>query len=408
VLNILGPRGLPLFSTFFLWSFGTAGLHLARPLFAASFGVPLVLVTLVSSTAAVAHLVSGPLTGFALDRWGRRPLLILGLIVRGGTTGLEFFTDSYLQFLLLEFVGGMGVTMFITGSTVILADLSVVENRGRVVAVRSMAGRLGFVAGPFVAGAIAVVLELRWVFLFNAATKVMILAIVVLLIRETRPTPAAGEGARAEGHRLALSMFWTRAFVIIALVSFSLQMMNVGIFQSLFPVYLRSTDVFSTSDIGSFITIAAAAQLLVTLPNGYLVDLYGRKSTLVPGLVVLAGACWLLAGAGDYGTVLVMVIAYGVGEAACMGAAQAYAMDLAPEHRRGSFLGVWSLISSVGGAVAPLLVGLLGQQLGFGSAFVGVGAVMAGVGALMFLFGPDTRARSRPPTIAARGQEEVG
>jgi MFS family permease len=393
-MNILSLRGLPLFSTFFLWSFGTAGLHLARPLFAASFGVPLVLVTLITSMSAVAHLIAGPLTGFALDRWGRRPLLILGLIVRGGTTFLEFFADSYLQFLLLEFVGGMGVTMFITGSTVILADLSVVENRGRVVALRSMAGRIGFVSGPVVAGVIAATLDLRWVFMFNAITKLMILVIVLAAIRETRPVPTGEAAGQPEGRQLSLTMFLTRAFVVIALVSFAMQMMNIGVFQSLFPVYLRSQDVFSTSEIGSFITIAAIAHLVVTLPNGILVDRYGRKFTLVPGLGVLALACWLLPGADSYTAVALMAIVYGIGEGACMGAAQAYAMDLAPEHRRGSFLGVWSVVSSGGGALAPVAVGLLAQELGFATAFIVVGGAIAAVGAIMLLFGPDTRARS--------------
>lgn len=393
--NILSPRALPLFSTFFLWSFGTAGMHLARPLFAASFGVPLVLVTLITSTNAVGHLFAGPVTGFAMDRWGRKPLLIIGLIVRGGSTFLEFFADSYLQFLLLEFVGGMGVTMFITGSTVVLADLSVAENRGRAVALRSVSGRLGFVAGPFVAGAIAMLLDLRWVFLFNAATKALILVIVLTMIRETHPAAAADRHGEPQlaGERLPLAVFLTRSFLMIALVSFSVQMTAQGVFQSLLPVYLRGKEVFSLADIGNFITIAATATLLVTVPNGYLVDLYGRKMTLVPGLGVLAVACWLLAGAGDYGGVLLMVIAYGVGEGVCFGASQAYAMDLAPENRRGSFLGMWSLVSSAGGALAPLSVGLAAQQLGFSSTFVLVGVALVAVAALMFAFGPDTKPR---------------
>ena len=75
--------GLPLFSTFFLWAFGTGAVQLARPLFAASFGVPVLLVSVVTSSNAVARLVTAPITGFLMDRWGRRPLLILGVVLRG-------------------------------------------------------------------------------------------------------------------------------------------------------------------------------------------------------------------------------------------------------------------------------------------------------------------------------------
>jgi MFS family permease len=103
-----------------------------------------------------------------------------------------------------------------------------------------------------------------------------------------------------------------------------------------------------------------------------------------------------------------MAIAYGIGEGACMGAAQAYAMDLAPEQRRGSFLGVWSFISSGGGAVAPLVVGLLAQELGFGAAFIAVAVVLASVGGVMLLFGPDTggRRRSQDRSLQSEGRGE--
>src|SRR5205814_7545632 len=43
MLNLVSARGLPVYSTFFLWSFGTGANQLARPLFAASFVVPLAL-----------------------------------------------------------------------------------------------------------------------------------------------------------------------------------------------------------------------------------------------------------------------------------------------------------------------------------------------------------------------------
>jgi len=395
--SLLSLRALPLFATFFLWAFGTGALQVARPLFAASFGVPLVLVALIVSSNAVSHLLAAPLTGFAMDRWGRRPLLVLGLVLRGGSTTAEFFADSYLQFLVMEFIGGIGVSMWVTGSHVILADLSIVENRGRAVAARSVSSRLGFVAGPVLGAAIASVLDLRWIFLFNAATKVVILAIVIWLIRETRPEPRPERpsGERATASEISLAVFLTRSFLVIALVSFSVQMMAQGVYQALFPVYLRSKDIFSTADVGTFMTIAGLATLFVSMPNGYLVDLYGRKTTLVPGLGVLALAAGLLAATNDHSTLLVTAIAYGIGEGVCFGAAQAYAMDLAPERRRGSFLGIWSLVSNAGGAAAPLLVGLVAQQFGFLGTFVAVGAGLAVVALVMLAFGPDTRARAR-------------
>src|SRR5437764_5437489 len=112
MLNLVSARGLPVYSTFFLWSFGTGANQLARPLFAASFGVPLALVALVTSSNSLAHLLTGPLTGYAMDRWGRRPMLVLGLVLRGVSLFFEFYANSYVEYLILEFIGGVGVAMF--------------------------------------------------------------------------------------------------------------------------------------------------------------------------------------------------------------------------------------------------------------------------------------------------------
>jgi DHA1 family multidrug resistance protein-like MFS transporter len=399
MFNILSRRGLPIYGTFFLWSFGTGANQLARPLFAASFGVPLALVALVTASNSFSHLLAGPLTGYAMDRWGRKPLLILGLILRGGSLILEFFATSYPQYLALEFLGGVGVAIWGTGASVLIADLSVRENRGRALAVRGMATRLGAIVGPIVGAAIAAAFDLRTIFLFNGITKFVILAMVLRLVGETRPD-AAGEPAR-RSHGIAFDllgrMFMNRPFLAVAAATFAISMMHQGVFAAILPVYVTREIGLSPSDVGTLITLAAAISLGVSFPNGYLVDLFGRKSTLVPGLGILAIAAYLLSISSDHASIVLMVAVYGLGEGICMGASQAYAMDLAPEDRRGSFIGVWSLLQNVGGITAPVLLGLVAEQFGFGLAFVGVAAVLLLVAVAMWAFAPDTTARrSRP------------
>ena len=400
MINILSLRALPLFSCFFLWSLGTAAMHVARPLFAASFGVSAVLVTLVVASNSIAHLAAGPITGFAMDRWGRKPLLIMGNVLRGLSALALFFTTSYEQFLVLEFIGGLGVAMFTTGSSILLADLSVAENRGRAVAARSMSSRLGFVLGPALGAAMAMVWDLRVIFLFNAATKVVIIAIVLWLIRETRPEQTSAERLSETPTQLTLGMFLNRPFLMLSLVAFTFSMMNVGIFQSLFPVYLKAEGGLSTADVGNLISIAALATFVVTYPNGWMVDRYGRKLSLIPGMLLLGLSAYLMGLSVDHGIVVLSVVTYGLAEGICFGTTQAYAMDLAPEQRRGSFLGIWSVISSGSGFLAPLVVGVTAERLGFEATCAMVGAAIVLVGIAMGLFGPDTRARRQRVALA--------
>jgi MFS family permease len=389
--------GLPLFSTFFLWAFGTGAVQLARPLFAASFGVPVLLVSVVTSSNAVARLVTAPITGLLMDRWGRRPLLIFGVVLRGLSAFLEFFSTDYLQFLVLEFIGGIGVSIWATGSNILIGDVSSRENRGVAVAVRSFSVKLGTILGPVVGGLIAasfVNLEtgLRWIFIFNAATKVVMLAILLGLVRETRPKPepvAAVEQARRKSS-FDPSLFLNPPFLAVAAATLAISTMGAGVVQALFPVFADRVVGLSAYDIGVMLTLAGVTSLLVSFPNGWLVDRMGHRASLTPGLLVLGLAASVLALSNTYWAVVVVVLIYGLGEGMSQGSSQAYAIDLAPEHGRGAFLGMWSLLQNAGTIVAAVLVGGAADRLGYGAAFHGVAAFLA-LGAILFwAFGTST------------------
>ena len=400
--SILSVRGLPVFSSFFLWSFGTGAINLARPLFASSFGVPISLVTLITSTNSASSLISGPLTGYLMDRFGRKPVLMVGLAIRTISLVAEFYADSYVAYLLLEFFGSLGVSVWVTGANILVADLTVQTNRGRAVALRTMSSRFGFVLGPLVGGAIAAAFGLRAVFLFSGFTKIPIMLTMWFLVAETRPeTAAAMHRSSGEREKLPLSIFMTRQFLIISLVTFTVAMMSQGIFSSVFPLYLKQTMAFTPSDIGPLVTIAGLASLTISYPNGMLVDRFGRKSTLVPGLVLYGAASALLGLGGDYLQIVLTVIVYGIGESICTGVSQVYAMDLAPENRRGAFLGVWSLLTTLGTATAPMLVGFTAERLGYGFTFLFVGIALALVAGTMWAIGPDTGQRAQVRVLAA-------
>ena len=390
--------GLPLFSTFFLWAFGTGAVQLARPLFAASFGVPVLLISLVTSSNAVARLVTAPITGFLMDRWGRRPLLIVGVVLRGVSALLEFFCQDYLQFLVLEFIGGIGVSIWATGSNILIGDVSSRENRGMAVAVRSVSVKLGTILGPIVGGLIAaafVNLEtgLRWIFIFNAATKVIMLVILLLHVRETRPqaepAPAVGDIRRTGS--FDPSLFWNRPFLAVAAATLAISTMGSGVVQALFPVFTERVVGLATYDIGVMMTLAGVTSMLISFPNGWLIDRLGHRASLAPGLLVLALSASLLAISDTYWAVVVMVLVYGLGDGMSQGASQAYAIDLAPEQRRGAFLGVWSLLQNGGTIIAAVLVGAAVDRLGYGAAFHGTAVFLVLSALLFWVFGTAKR-----------------
>jgi MFS family permease len=238
--------------------------------------------------------------------------------------------------------------------------------------------------------------DLRGIFVFNGLTKVADIAIVVFTVRESRPERASSPTSEPGADRwvMARSMFANRAFLVIGLVAFAISVMSQGVFAALFPIYVTTERGLSTSDLGTLTAVAGFITALVLFPNGYLVDRFGRKSTLVPGLLILGVTALLLAISSNYAGLLLAVIVYGLGDGMCTGASQAYAMDLAPRERRGTFLGVWSIMNSSGSIAAPLLIGLAAQQLGFSPAFALLAAGLALVAVVTLVAGPNTHPRA--------------
>ncbi len=401
---LLSRGGLPLFAAFLVWGAGSGAQTLGRPLLAFEFSSSVFLVTLLISSLALSRIVAGPITGFLIDRTGRRPIAAMGSSIRAACSVGDVFAQNYWQFFALEFVGAIGLTMFNTTSIVMVADLSETENRGRAVALRTTALKVGQVAGPLLAAGVAYFFGLRYVFLVNAVAKIIVTFIIIRMMAETRPEPEGPlrggrerPAASLSGARAILPQLLTPAFASLALCTFGIHVMTQGVFQSLFPIQSKVQAGLTDGDVGVLISIASIVTLLFALPNGFIVDRYGRKPALVPGLLLLAAAGCLLAVSRDYPGALMVALVYGVGQSMTIGASQTFAMDLAPEHQRGAFMGTWTVFQNLGSFVGPLAAGAIVDAWGFGPAFWTTAAWLGASALVVMAFGPETRARGRPP-----------
>ncbi len=381
-----------------MWGTGAGAQNLARPLFAFELEGSIFLVTVLLAFSAVARLVAAPITGFMTDRWGRRPLLIVGAGIRGATGILSFFADTYMEFFVLEFIGGMGIAMWNTSANILIADVTEPSVRGRVVAVRGMSMRAGQFTGPLLGALIVAFFDIRTIFLVNGISKFLTLLIAYSLIKESREEPAAGAPSR-QRPRLTLSAvrpFLTRTFILVILATFAISTMGQGVFNGLLPIYAQELANLDEAGIGTLIGIGGFISVVVAFPSGMVSDGLGRKFALVPGLALLAVSAYLLSLGDNYTMLLIMVCVYGVAWGISQGTAQTYAMDIAPAQQRGTFLGVWSLFQAAGGFVSPLVVGGLAEWWSFGNTFVAVAGWLAVCALLIALFAPETRWRAVP------------
>ncbi len=404
ILNLVNRRTLPVFLMFFFWGFGTGGLWLVRPLFAYSVSDSFLLVALASSVSAAPRTFVGAITGYLADKYGRKPFIILGAAIHITSLTGQFFSETYLPFFLLEILGGTGIAVWLTSSNALLADETEIASRGRAVALRQTSSRIGLLAGPAVAGIVASVISLPSVFLFIAINKIAVIIVTVWWIREShirKQISKDSEHAKSVNKRkwipnLDLRMFANRAFLALAIGTFAVSMVvgGTGVFRTFFPV--QGTDVAGLDEIqvGNLIAISGILALFAAIPSGIAADRYGRKKTLIAGLLITAGSVWLMSDLSNFSGALLAVLIFGLAEAIGTGTVQTYAMDLAPENKRGAFLGIWAFSQSAGQTAGPLFIGMIADTVSFTSAFLAV-VILLLIGTVMvMIFGKETYKRT--------------
>ena len=393
--SMFSRQGLPLFATYLIWGTGSGAQTLGRSLFAFELEQSIFLVTLLFAALGMSRIISAPLTGFLTDRIGRKPLAVIGAALRGTMSFAVLWVDDYAAFFVVELIGNTGVSMWQTTSQVVVADMSSPENRGRAVAMRNSSLRLGQLLGPVLGGFIAVTWGLAEVFVVNGISKFLVMFITLYMIGETRPTRERRPAAERTSLRAdLLPIVLSRAFIALALTTIAAALIGQSMVQAMFPIAGKVEAGLIESEIGLLITVAGIITLLFSFPNGMLVDRFGRKKSLVPGLLIAAGAAVVLARMGDFNGALLGMAVLGVAMAMTMGSTQAFAMDLAPEDKRGAFLGVTAAFQSFGSAVGPLTAGAIAELWGFGTSFTAVAVFLVVCALAMAMFGPETRTLS--------------
>ncbi len=117
--------------------------------------------------------------------------------------------------------------------------------------------------------------------------------------------------------------------------------------------------------IDSYVLVFAGFLLLA----GSLGDHYGRRGALVAGLLVYGIAAGLTTFANDANQVIAGRALMGVGAALIMPATLSIIVGVFPANERTKAIAIWGAFAGVGGALGPIMSGLLLEEFAWGSVF---------------------------------------
>jgi len=121
------------------------------------------------------------------DRYGRKPPIVVGLILFSAQYAGPVLTRSWGLLTLSFAVAGLGEGLITPALNAFLLDISEEQHRARVMGIKTAVGWLGGVVGPSLAAAVAVVLAPQSAFAASAAAVWIGMLLALVLLREPKP-----------------------------------------------------------------------------------------------------------------------------------------------------------------------------------------------------------------------------
>ncbi|HEX9382003.1 MAG TPA: MFS transporter [Gemmatimonadaceae bacterium] len=342
-------------------------------------------------------IVFGPIGGRLSDRIGALPVMRVSLIASGLVLLLFPLAKSFAAVAVMTVLWAGCAEMFRPASLAAITHVVAPEQRRQAFALNRLAINLGMSIGPALGGFLATV-SFHAMFAVDAVTT--LLAGTLLAVTPWRAFSGVNsEAANRQGSRVgpATILHDERFLVFLGGVI----LVGIVFFQheSALPLYLVQYLHLSPAFYGMLFTINTLLIVGLEVPIITATARWPNRRSLIIGCLLFAigfGALGLIASPTG---VIATVVVWTVGEMLLFPAMSAHMAEIAPENRRGAYMGAYSMSLSISLTIGPWmgtqLLALLGP--------VRVWFVMFALGALaaqLMVFSVPPR-RQSPVAVAA-------
>ena len=303
--------------------------------------------------------------GLAVDRFGRKKVMLASLAGLVAMGALYFFAEQIWQLMVMGFVFGTIAVAFWIPEAVLIRDYSPKKMYGLSESVYLAISQVGWIIGPIIAGIAATQLDLKYNFLlFSALVSVGIVYAGLTLERDS----VRGQ-QRKQAKLFALAKSF-KEFIGIHKYALPLYVLSIAVniwvgIEWVF-VQIAGSNVFGLSEgaVGAVLGGMMAVEGLLYLSSGYLMDKVGAKYIMLAGFLLLFSAAYFaFLSTNAYMFVFFLLLAGGSVAWIAPGT-EALATTIIPENKRGEMTGVFNSAADIGLMLGPLLGGIFGQFLG--------------------------------------------
>jgi len=383
---------------------------------------------LIGSIGMLGMALGAALSGMAADRWGRRTVIMVTLLIYGVASGLSGFVQNYETLLLLRFLTGFGLGGELPAASTLISEYSPTKIRGRNVIILESFWAWGWIAAALVAYLVIPAYGWRYAFWIGAVPALFAAVLRMAVPESPRFLEASGKTEEADclitlmekqagisngdsfqtklpdsaagKSKVSFLELWSGKYLRTTLVLWIIWFgINFGYYGFvLWTPTLLVGKGFTLIKSFEFTFIMCIAQLPGYFSAALLVEKIGRKPVLSAYFAGTALAAWFFGHAATTGQVLAfgcLLYFFSLGAWGCV---YAYTPEVYPTVARGSGSGWAAAFGRLGAFTAPFVVPViynrLGAEVGYTYVFVMLMAVFAAVAVVVALFGKETMGKS--------------
>jgi MFS family permease len=325
---------------------------------------------------ATQNIVQG-FSGWLSDKLQRRkPIAVAGYVLAAIAKPLIGLATAWPGVLGGRFLDRLGAGARTAPRDALIAASVDERDRGKAFGLEGIGDNAGAFLGPLLAVALLFTLglDIRWI--FYLAIIPGLLAVLMILLVEERPTPVTAKAKIDLSLRQFPKAYWK---YLLATALF-------GIGNSSNSFLILQTRGLGAS-LETTILIYAAFNLvaaLISYPAGFISDRWGRRNILLVAFLIFFIAYAGFAFTRSIALIAALFAGYGLYQGIFRSVGKAFAADFVPERLRASGIGWYNTTVGLLGLVASVVAGLLWDHVSHAAVFF-YGAVFAVIGSVALL-----------------------
>ncbi len=338
---------------------------------------------LLVAAGSVAGIVLAPVAGLLADRYGRRIVLTICLVVFGVFGGLAALAPTFGTLLLARLLQGAGSAGLVNLAVVLIADHWTGADRTRLVGRNSAVLTVGLAGLPVLAGATTE--SFGWRATFVIYTLALVTAGLAWMVLDSwKPD----EPQKVRDQISEVRVLVGQPVVLVTLVAgFLVFLILFGLFLTVFPVHLAEKFGLKAGSRGILIALPALTSTLMAFNLGRIRQALTARTVLIVAAAGFGIAYLTFGLTAAIAVVVPAALIHGASEGLLVPILQDLAMQSSSDAHRGAIMAVWVSSARLGQTVGPLLAGVAIAIWGTGTTLA-VGSSVAGLILLLGLFAP--------------------